>query len=308
MGEYFILVASQVGTLFLLMAVGYVLARLGRFGYETQSQATTLLLYVVTPCIIVDTLQLSPSPQLMRSMAQCLALTLALYLGFALLMELFFRRQPADTGAVLRFGAAYGNVGFMGLPLIQGVLGEAGMIFAVVGQVVFNLLAWSHGVLAMGDRRRFSLGKMILNPGILGSAAGIALFLLDLRLPAVAGSAVSFLGSMNTPLAMVIIGAQMASADLLATFRCPRLYLSAGLKLLLFPLLTAAALLLLRPDHTMYIAMVILAGTPAAGTTSMFAQQFDRDTATAAQLITLTNLCCLVTLPCCAALAALALP
>ena len=113
---------------------------------------------------------------------------------------------------------------------------------------------------------------------------------------------------MNTPLAMVIIGAQMASADLLATFRCPRLYLSAGLKLLLFPLLTAAALLLLRPDHTMYIAMVILAGTPAAGTTSMFAQQFDRDTATAAQLITLTNLCCLVTLPCCAALAALALP
>ena len=305
--EYFVLVAAQVGTLFLLMAVGYTLARLGRFGHETQAQATTLLLYVVTPCLIVDTLQLSPSPELMRSMGQCLALTLALTLGFALLMGLFFRRQEPDTRAVLRFGAAYGNVGFMGLPLIQGVLGEAGLIFAIVGQVVFNLLGWSHGVLAMGDRGRFSPRKMVLNPGILGAAVGLALFLLDLRLPSVVGSAVTFLGGMNTPLAMVIIGAQMASADLLATFRCPRLYASAGLKLLLFPLVTAAVLLPLGVDHTMYIAMVILAGTPAAGLTAMFAQQFDRDTATAAQLITLTNLCCLVTLPCCAALAALAM-
>ena len=176
--EYFVLVAAQVGTLFLLMAVGYTLARLGRFGHETQAQATTLLLYVVTPCLIVDTLQLSPSPELMRSMGQCLALTLALTLGFALLMGLFFRRQEPDTRAVLRFGAAYGNVGFMGLPLIQGVLGEAGLIFAIVGQVVFNLLGWSHGVLAMGDRGRFSPRKMVLNPGILGSAVGLALFLL----------------------------------------------------------------------------------------------------------------------------------
>ena len=62
MAEYFVLVASQVGTLFLLMAVGYVLARMGHFGYETQAQATTLLLYVVTPCLIVDTLQIGTLP------------------------------------------------------------------------------------------------------------------------------------------------------------------------------------------------------------------------------------------------------
>ena len=305
MVEYFVLVASQVGTLFLLMAVGYALARLGHFGYETQSQATTLLMYVVTPCLIVDTLQLSPSPELMRVMGLCLVLTLVLYLGFALLMGLLFRRQREDTRLVLRFGAAYGNVGFMGLPLIQGVLGDGGMLFAVVGQVAFNLLVWSHGVLAMGDRRNFSLRKMVVNPGILGSAVGIVLFLLDLRLPAVAGSAVTFLGSMNTPLAMVIIGAQMASADLLATFRSPRLYTSAAMKLLVLPLLAAVVLLPLDLDPVMYIAMVILAATPSAGVTSMFAQQFGRDTATAAQLITLTNLCSMATLPCCATLAAL---
>ena len=98
MVEYFVLVASQVGTLFLLMAVGYALARLGHFGYETQSQATTLLMYVVTPCLIVDTLQLSPSPELMRVMGLCLVLTLVLYLGFALLMGLLHLLQKFLLG------------------------------------------------------------------------------------------------------------------------------------------------------------------------------------------------------------------
>ena len=305
MGEYFVLVAAQVGTLFLLMVVGYVLARLGHFSHVTQAQATTLLMYVVTPCLIVDTLQMSPTPELLRVMGQCLAVVMLTYLAFALLVGLFFRRQAADTRAVLRFGAVYGNTGFMGLPLVQGVLGDPGMIFAIVGQVAFNLLVWSHGVLVMGERRSFSLRKLIVNPGILGSAVGIALFLLDLRLPGPVGQGVEFLGSMNTPLAMVIIGAQMASADLPATFRNPRLYLAAALKLLALPLLTAAVILPLSLDPVMYIAVVILAATPTAGTTAMFSQLFHRDVATAAQLITLTNLCCLITLPCCAALSAL---
>lgn len=305
MAEYFVLVASQVGTLFLLMAVGYVLARMGHFGYETQAQATTLLLYVVTPCLIVDTLQISPTPQLLRDIALSTVLIFVTYLAFALLMGLFFRRQQADTRSVLRFGAAYGNTGFMGIPLIQGVLGDAGLLYAIAGQVAFNSLVWSAGVRAMGSRGSFSIRKMILNPGILGSAAGVALFLLDLRLPGPVGQGVEFLGSMNTPLAMAIIGAQMASADLPATFRNPRLYAAAGLKLIALPLLTALVLLPLDLTHDMFIAIVILAGTPTAGVTAMFAQQFRRDTVTAAQLITLTNLCCLVTLPCCTALSAL---
>ena len=306
MTEYFVLVASQVGTLFLLMAVGYVLARLGHFGHETQSQVTTLLLSVVTPCLIVDTLQISPTPELVRVMGQCLGLSLLTYLASALLICFLFRREEPGTGKVLRFGSIYGNTGFMGIPLVQGVLGAPGLIFAIVGQVAFNLMVWSHGVLVMGDRRNFSARKLILNPGMLGCAVGAVLFLLDLRLPELVGDAVEFLGSMNTPLAMVIIGAQMASADLLATFCSPKLYKAAVLKLLAIPLLSAAALLPLGLDQDMYITMVILAATPTAGVTAMFAQQQERDTVAAARLITLTTLCCLATLPCWTVLAAVA--
>ena len=112
--DHFFVVASQVGTLFLLTAVGYVLARLGKFSRDTQSQLTTLLLYVVTPCLIVDILQISPSRELIQSMGQCLLLTLALYLGFALLMQLFFagrRAMSARCSASARPTATWASWG-----------------------------------------------------------------------------------------------------------------------------------------------------------------------------------------------------
>lgn len=301
--DNFLLVASQVGTLFLMMGVGYVLTKIGKFSRETLSQVTYLLLYVVVPCLMMDTLQIPRSTELMRVMGLCMALTLGLYLLMALVVNLFFRRQEEDTRIVLRYGVVYGNIGFMGLPLIQAVLGDGGMVFAIVGQVGFTLFAWSHGVLLMGGKEGFSVKKMFLNPGILGSAAAIALFLLDFRLPTVLADGVSFLGSINTPLAMVVIGSQMASADLGATFRNPRLYLSAVLKLIAFPLIAAFLLLPLKLDPVMYTVLVILAATPSAGYTSIFAQQYQRDTGTAAQIVTLTTLCCILTLPCFAVLA-----
>lgn len=303
MADNFLLVASQVGTLFLMMAVGYTLTKAGKFSRETLSQVTFLLLYVVVPCLMVDTLQMPRSPRLMKVMGLCMALSLGLYLLSALLACLFFHRQGPDTRAVLRYGAMYGNIGFMGLPLIQAVLGEEGMVFAIVGQVAFTLFAWSHGVLLMGGKEGFSVKKMFLNPGIIGSAAGVGLFLLDLRLPSVLADGASFLGSMNTPLAMVVIGAQMAGADLGATFRNPRLYLAALLKLIGLPLVTALVLLPLRLDPVMYTTLVILAATPTAGYTSIFAQQYRRNAGSAAQLVTLTTLCCILTLPCFAVLA-----
>ena len=197
----------------------------------------------------------------------------------------------------------YGNTGFMGLPLIQAVLGTEALVFATTPYILFNVLSWSHGVAVIGGRANISAKKLLLNPGILGSAAGLALFFLNLRLPPLAGDAVHYLGSLNTPLAMVVIGAQMAGTDLAATFRSAKLYAASAMRLVVFPLTALLLLLPLHLDPLMYATYVILAATPTAGVTAIFAQQYQRDTAAAAQLITLSTLLCVATLPAFAALA-----
>lgn len=298
-----LVVAGQVVTLFLLMGVGFVLSKLGRLSADTLGQLSFLLLYVVIPCVIIDSLQVEPDEALMRNMLLMFLLTAGYYVVFCSPLPLLFRSSPEDTRAVLRFGTVYANNGFMGIPLLQAVLGPSTAIFAVVATVTFNLAQWTHGVILMSGRKRLSLRQALLNPGTVGLTVGLVLFLSGLRLPSMVGSAVGFLADLNTPLAMVVIGAQMAGADLGATFRNPRLYLAALLKLIGLPLVTALVLLLLGLEPVMYTTLVILAATPTAGYTSIFAQQYRRDAGTAAQLVTLTTLCCILTLPCFAVLA-----
>ena len=305
MTDYLLMVSSQVGTMFLMMAAGFGLVKAGKLTPEAVPQMTNLLLTVVLPCMLVDSLQIERTQALLDVMGYAFLLMAVLYVLYCLLTAPLFRRQPPATGKALRFGVLYGNVGFMGLPLIQMVLGEQAMVYGVINLIIFNLFNWSQGVVLMGGRKQISLKQAVLNPGILGIIAAMLLFFCGITLPSMVGNAVNFLGSMNTPLAMVIIGAQMAQADWQAIFRNRSILLACLLKLVAMPLLTALVLYPLHPEPDLYCTLVLLAGVPTASITAMFAQRYGQDVATSAQLVTLTTLLSILTLPCCGVLAAL---
>ena len=140
------------------------------------------------------------------------------------------------------YAAVYGNIGFMGLPLVQSILGEEALVYGALALLAFNLTSWTLGVLIMGGRAAFSLRRAVLNPGVVGIGLGLLCFLSGLRFPSPVGASLSFLSDLNTPLAMVVIGTQLAEADLPSTFRQPRNYLVSFLRLALFPTLTALLL------------------------------------------------------------------
>lgn len=287
-------VAGQVATLFLMMAVGFVLGRLKWLTKEGMAQMSTVLLYVVTPCVMIRAFQGDDLPALSVLGVGVLALS-SFYLVFMPISALLFRSAPPDIGVVLRYGSVYGNAGFMGLPLLEVVLGPQALLYGVVSLGLFNVMQWTHGAVVMGGR--FSAKTALLNPGVLGLLAALPLLLFRLRLPGPAFTAVSFLAYMNTPLAMLVIGGQMAHADLRAIFTNARLYAAAAFKLVAAPVVTALLLLPFGLDPILYCTCVVIAATPTAGATSIFAQLFGRDTAAAAQLITLTTILSILTLP-----------
>ena len=305
MVQYLLMVSSQVGTMFLMMAVGFLLAKRGLLTQQGIPQMTNLLLTAVLPCMLVDALQIQRTPDLLGAMGYAALLVAGLYVLCCLLSVPLFRRQNPATGKALRFGALYGNVGFMGMPLIQLVLGEHALVYGIINLVVFNVFNWSHGVVLTGGRRQVSLKQAVLNPGIIGTIVALVLFLCGITLPPMVGNAVGFVGSMNTPLAMVIIGAQMASADWGAVFRNRSILVACLLKLAAMPLLAALILYPFHPEADLYCTLVLLAGVPTASITAMFAQRYGQDVATSAQLVTVSTLLSILTLPCCGVLAAL---
>ena len=297
----FLIVCGQVITLFLMMGVGYVLAKKGWFTEETSAQCTRLLIYVVTNCIIITQLQIEASMDVIRSMLLSAVGMAAPFVIMLPVVQFMFRKERPDTKIVRRFGMVYPNSSFMGFPLLAGILGDSALLYGVISMLIFTLFQWTHGALTMGGK--FSIKRMVVNPGILSMIFGLFLFVTGLRLPAPVNNAMEFMTDMNSPLAMVVIGSQMARADIRNVFKQPKLYLTAAVKLLIVPAVVCIVLLPLEMEPLSYCACVVLAACPTAGTTSMFAQMFKRDVETAAQMVTLSTLLSVITLPVFAVLA-----
>ena len=295
MVESFLVVAGQVATLFLLIGVGFVLAKLGVLTPEGTSQMSTLALYVVTPCIMTRSFETQREPGMVGTLGIFLAAYVLCTLLGILLAQCCFRKEPLDRRGPLRFGAAYGNNGFMGLPLVMSVLGSEAAIFGAVSAVGLNILLWTQGFHTMGGK--VTLRSALVNPATVGTAMGLTLFLTGWRPPAPVDNTISFLADLNTPLPMIVLGAQMAGADLRTAFTNRRLYLVAAVRLVAAPLIALLVLLPLRLEPMSYCACVVLCAVPPAGATAMLGQKVGPDTALAGQTVSAVTLMSMLTLP-----------
>lgn len=301
--ENFLTVAAQVGVLFALMGAGAVCRWMKLVDDASVKGMVNVLLLVVTPCLMMDVFQRPFDPAMLNSLAVASVFAVTVHFLMIGLCRFAVRHGNGDTRSVLKVATVFSNAGFMGIPLEQAILGDEGVFFGVVYIVVFNLLMWSWGLAKMGgkvDRR-----MMLVNPGTVGVALGLPLFLLPVELPAAVGRPVSMLADLNTPLAMLVTGYYLAGAKLGAVVRSPSAYLSAALRLLFCPLVMTAVLWPLRTslDREMMLALVIPASAPSAAMVTMFASKYGRDVDMSVGVVCGTTLLSIVTMPAMIALA-----
>lgn len=297
----FLLVAEQVGVLFVLMGVGFFLGKINWLDRQCIAQMSRLLIYVIAPSALINALQITYDPQIVSSFLWGCFFLIFQYIALVAISQFTFRKKVPTCRSVLRFAQVYANNIFMGMPLLQTTLGNEAAVFIVPSLTIFQIFQWTHGVSIMGGK--LSLKRAILNPGILGIVIGFTLFMARITLPVILGNAITFLASMNTPLAMIIIGVQMAEANFCTTFTRPCLYCVSTVRLLVSPIVTLLVMLPFRQiDSALFCALIILSAAPTAGVTSIFAQEHQQDTATAAQVTTLSTLLSLISLPIFAAL------
>ena len=306
MSENFFVVTRQVVTLFLIMGVGFFLCKAGRLSKQTVSQVSFLQVNIVVPCVIFNSLRIGNDVRILRELGLAALATAMCYLVTIVASTFMYRKKQADTRAVFRFGVVYSNVAFIGFPLVEAVFGKDALVYAAVSLAVFTLFQWTHGVYIMGGRGKLSARAVLLSPGIIALLLGFMFFLIGFdafdRFAGPVGSAVQFIANMNTPLALTVLGAQMAFSNYRELFASKPLYGACAIRLIAFPALAALTMAPLLfppfrlPPHV-YITMATLCATPVAGLTSGFSERYSRDVSSAAQLITLSTLLSAVTLP-----------
>lgn len=290
-------VMEKVAELFLMIGVGVVCFRGKMITRRGVAQLTTLLLYVVAPCLIVSSFTgeeqaISPAELGMAFVLAILAHVLAIGMSW-----LFFRRQSRERQKVLRFAMIYSNTGFMGMPLVQAVVGEEGVVYASVFIAVFNVFAWTHGFGLMSGGERSSLKKILLNPGVLALLIGLPFFFTGWKLPPLLQVPVDSFSALNTPLAMVVIGCNIAQIRFREMFQESAVFGLSALRLLLVPAVFFGVAWLCRPAPALLLSCIIQASAPVAANTVLFATQFGADSRLAAKAVAVTTLFSILTMP-----------
>lgn len=290
-------VVERVCTLFLMIFVGYLCGKLGAITKRGAQQITSILFYIVTPALIVSSLQDMIGKVTMGNLLTAGGLAIVCMGASILISTLFFRKSLNERKRVLQFAAAYSNCGFMGLPLAQAVLGETGVAYASMFMVVFNLFVWTHGYMSVSSIRNFDWKRIVTNPGLIGLIVGLPLFAFSLRIPSLFLFPISSFASMNTPLAMIVIGCFISRVNLKEIFQDADLYLLSAIRLLLIPLACFFILLPLGVDKEVGTCVLILSAAPSAANTAMFAAQFHGDTKLASKSVAFTTLFSMITMP-----------
>ncbi len=299
-------VATQVGILFVLMAVGFASRKAKLLGDAVVKGMVDLLVVVVTPALVLHAFQRPFDASMMKGLGFVAAFALAGHLAAILAVTALFRPRDQAERSVLRVAAVFSNAGFMGIPLEYALLGEEGVFYGVVYVGVFNVVMWSWGYCTMRHIPLKALKgpaarSMLVNPGTVGLALGLPAFFASFTLPPVLHEPVKCLADLNTPLAMIVIGYHLAGAKLGAVMKSPPAWLAAAFRLGAYPLMMIVALYVsakfLPLDRTMMLALTVSASAPVAALTSMLAAKYGGAVDLSVGLVSGTTLLSIATMP-----------
>ena len=293
----FFTVAGQVVTLFLLIGVGVLCAKLKLLSEAGVKALANLVLYVATPCVIVKSCIRDFDVSMLWGFLVVVAVAAVTHGLLILLARVVFRDREEDRRRVLRCATVFSNAGYMAIPLQQAILGDEGVFYCAAYVIVFNVFLWTYGYAEMSGERKLSLRQIVLNPGVIGVVVGLLLFVLPIPVPTLLTDAIGHLAALNTPIPMLIIGFYLAQTDLLAALKDGRGWLCIALRLVAVPLVTLGGLLLCGVGGDLLTSCMICIATPVATSCTMFATRFDRQPTLSVNLVSLSTLLSVVTLP-----------
>lgn len=266
-----------------LIALGYFAGRLAWINEAGVAGMNTFVIKFAMPCLIISVIANSQITELVNVgfLASYLIAELVIY-ALAMLVSLFIFKTRLAEAALMGLGAAWGNVGYMGIPLSASLFGPEAAIPALLATAADMAVVTGVTVLLVEyDAKRGQMAvlpllsnlgaKLLFHPFIITLILGVVLSATGVGIPSVLQNSVSFLSGAAGPSALFAIGASLAVRPLegeraqiaapiaLKLFALPALFLALGLAFKLEPLWLTTGL--------------VLTALPTAGNVFVLAEQ-----------------------------------
>lgn len=281
---------------------GFFLTKANVLKEEHIKGFAVFLLYVCSPALSIYSFQQAEcNMEILINIGILLLFTtfmqvLIMGIGFLINIKTY---KIDGASRVATVAAAFGNVGFFGVPILQALLPDhpEAMVYSAVMSVMMNLIGWTLGMFMMsGDRKHVSVKNFLINPTTLCLLIALPLFFTNTSLPKPVMNFVEFFSKMSTPTAMTVLGMRLAFVkfrDLMDY----RQVVAIFLKLIALPLITFGIMYALPVDETLKISTYILSCMPPAAITLNFAELSNTSPKTAANIVVVGSLLVAITLP-----------
>lgn len=309
--ENFYITFTAVAKMLAFAAPAFLLMKFKKYNEGSIQALVTMLLYISQPCLTVYSFQkatlmvqngtVAKDVMLMRGLWAFL-LSLVLQSAMMAISYLILRKKQEDARyRIFVIAATFSNSGFFGVPILEAVLGKTHpevVMFSALFSLVMNMMCWTVvSTVITRDTKYISLKKIFINPNTIAGIIAIALMCLDFVLPTQVEGMVTLLGNFSTPLCMFILGMRLALVKGKELFGDWRQYVIVLCKNVACPAFALLALMFVPIDGYIKQALFIIVCCPAANMVLSFAEMLGKGQKTAANLVLLSTIVSLVTLP-----------
>lgn len=283
------------------MLLGYVIAKAGLINTKESRGISVVMLYLVTPGVILGSFQVEYSPEIRSGLLLAFAAAILVHALFFILTALL--KYPLQLDTIERATLIYTNAGILVIPLVKELLGQEYVIYSIAFIAIQQILLWTHCRLMLCNEGKVDWKKVFQNVNIIAVIVGLLMFATHTVFPEDVCDVIDTMGDMLGPLGMLLAGIAIAEIPLKTAFTRKRSYLTAMLRLLVYPILT---LLVMKgiltftnlTDAKQILLTVYFASiTPACATVTSMAQLYEKDAPYASLLYVQTTLISILTMP-----------
>lgn len=303
-------ILNQMICLFALIVVGFIVSK-WRFVPENTSQVLSKLENILfVPALVMGTFIDNFTLSSLSSMWKIFVLGFVVVFFFIALSIIVARicYKEDYLRKIATYGLAFSNFGFMGNAIMSAVFPEIFSQYVVFTLPFwFMIYIWGAPVLLISgsnNGEKVSIKqrlKSFANPMLIGMFIGMIIGLTGLPIPKGIRSAITDLGKCMSPLAMVLTGMVIGKTDVWELLKRWRLYLTSGMKLLVYPAIMLAILALLPINGFFNVTFLrcaaCVACMPMGLNTIVIPAAYGKDTTDAAGLALVSHLFSVGTIP-----------
>ncbi|MEI3491626.1 MAG: AEC family transporter [Blautia sp.] len=296
-----LLLMEEIIKLFVIMFMGYTVVKAGLMKSSESKSVSVIMVYLVIPCVILNAFQVEYTPDVQKGLLLACAAAVAVHILFLLLTAIL--KKPLHLDVIERATIIYSNAGILVIPLVQELLGQEYVIYSSAYIAIQLILIWTHCKNMLCEEDKLEWKKVLLNVNIISIIVGVVLFIFRIQLPSGAQDVLNMMNNMIGPLGMLLAGMVIAEVPLKTVFTRKRSYLSAALRLFIYPVFVLGLMKVIQTfasiqDSKQILLTVYLASiTPACATVTSMAQLYDKDAAYSSSLYVLTTLLSIATMP-----------